>query len=283
MTLRKSSLLVAMLAFLYPIAGKADCTQSPDCNTLGYTVNIADCDRKKPIIKCPTDLNKAFCTKATCESLGFSTDIDAINECDILERIKYCPLDNTKISCTKCGAGSILFSDKTCGTDLVSGKEAIGVIFDGNEHLAIAFDTFKGMWQQADDGPYRNKAIPNLPTYSKTDVVNDLNGKENTKLIYNYCRNTNISCLGRTAYEYTTTNTKKGDWYMASAGEAKLLYNYKNRVNTTMRRLGKNEIINSYTVSSAAEYDAWLYNSTNDLTLVSRLNDRLTFQPIIKY
>ena len=45
-----------------------NCTASPDCASLGYTMTAADCTDKVKVA-CPTDTSKVFCKKDVIQSV----------------------------------------------------------------------------------------------------------------------------------------------------------------------------------------------------------------------
>ena len=99
---RKSALILSgVLGTFFSTSAIAalNCTASPDCASLGYTMSAADCtDGVK--VACPTDTSKVFC--------------------------KTMP------------ALSILYGDGTVDKNILSGKTPVGIVFDEKNKLAVA-------------------------------------------------------------------------------------------------------------------------------------------------
>ena len=109
--LTKSLLLTLLIGIsTYPISARAlDCTATPDCATLGYTLSAADCT-DKPTVKCPTDTSKVFCKKGPDVACAYAT---------------------------------ILGDDGLCYETLPDGVNPIGIVFDATNKLAIALTEIK--------------------------------------------------------------------------------------------------------------------------------------------
>ena len=60
--------LPALIAFV-PAAQAATCAVAPTCEQLGYVQSSSDCAGAKNILKCPFDLSKLYCSKATVRFL----------------------------------------------------------------------------------------------------------------------------------------------------------------------------------------------------------------------
>ena len=95
--------LPALIAFV-PAAQAATCAVAPTCEQLGYVQSSSDCAGAKNILKCPFDLSKLYCSKASAE---------------------------VKV-------GSILYGDGSVSDGYEAGKTPIGVVFDAENRLAIA-------------------------------------------------------------------------------------------------------------------------------------------------
>ena len=87
--------LPALIA-LVPAAQAATCAVAPTCEQLGYVQSSSDCAGAKNILKCPFDLSKLYCSKASAE---------------------------VKV-------GSILYGDGSVSDGYEAGKTPIGVVFD---------------------------------------------------------------------------------------------------------------------------------------------------------
>ena len=143
---------------------------------------------------------------------------------------------NPKPTFDACETGAILFSDKTCSDDAVSGKTPIGIVFDGERRRAFAL-TYKEdlAWST------ENFDIPDLPNYSsESNALKDFNGKENTKIILDYCKANGKSCpAAEYAASYSTEGTKAGDWYLPAYGEAYHLFRYSSVYKISLSRIGE--------------------------------------------
>ena len=105
---RKSALILGGVlgAFFSTSAIAAlNCTASPDCASLGYTMTAADCtDGIK--VACPTNTSKVFCKT---------------------------------VQPVTCIVGSILGGDQFCYKDkLPDGVKPVGIVFDTDNKLAVA-------------------------------------------------------------------------------------------------------------------------------------------------
>ena len=134
---------------------------------------------------------------------------------------------------TACKVGDILYSDKTCSASVVSGKMPIGVVFNGPNRLAVALsDTYIRL-----QGSHNN--IPGITNYTNgSQAKQDYNGKVNTAAIKAYDSDLSDFPAAGYAYNYTTSGTKAGDWYLPALGELNEIYSNKNVLNTTLRKIG---------------------------------------------
>ena len=100
----KLGLIVSSLLLSAAEALAAACSIAPTCEQLGYVQTTADCTGVKNVLKCPFDMSKLYCSKATSEVR----------------------------------VGSILYGDGTVSDGYEAGKTPIGVVFDPDKRLAIA-------------------------------------------------------------------------------------------------------------------------------------------------
>ena len=157
---------------------------------------------------------------------------------------------------TACGLGSILYSDKKCyAGSTPSGKTPIGIVFDASRRTAIALEsspstmTWNGGWD-----------IPGIRNMSQSEAEQDFNGKANTAAIKAY--NSSLSNpAAKYAYEYKTTGTNAGEWYLPALGELNTVYSNKDYMNYALSLVGKKDIPTDYYWSSS-EYS---YNSAWNL------------------
>ena len=227
---------------------EAACIQTPSCSSLGYT-SSQSCNGG---IKCP------FGNAWNCTIINKITEIT--NKITTIEE-KITEIEQnggggtTTPDYTNCTVGAILYSDKSCNANVVASKTPIGVVFDTTNRLAIALDTKDKTWL---DGYFD---VPTLSNCSSSSAVTaDWQGKNNTRLMLEYCKN-GYSCP---AFEYVnsykTDGTKAGDWYLPAMGELNAIYQNKDALNTALGKIGGTKLLNSYHWSSSEgsnEY-AWV-------------------------
>lgn len=81
-----------------------NCTASPDCASLGYTMSAANCtDGVK--VACPTDTSKVFC-----------------------KTVQSC---NGKV-------GDIIYGNGACSSEIISDQKPVAVIFDDVNKFAVS-------------------------------------------------------------------------------------------------------------------------------------------------
>ena len=120
---------------------------------------------------------------------------------------------------TACSIGSLLYSDKKCyaGGASGSGKTAIGVVFDAEKRKAAAIGSgarYTCLWST------ETVVVPGVTTCStEYCAYNDDNGKANTAAIKSYNSDLSKYPAAKYVYNYTTTGTKAGDWYLPTLGE----------------------------------------------------------------
>ena len=161
-----------------------------------------------------------------------------------------------------CRVGDILYSDKKCYLGgMLAGKTPIGVVFDVSRRLAIALESSEAMYWSTEynDIP----GITNITDSSK--AKQDFKGKANTAAIKAYNSSLSNYPAAKYAYEYKTTGTNAGDWYLPAAGELYTAYSNKDFLNYALSLVGKKDIptktgaFDAYHWSSSehSTYDAW--------------------------
>ena len=160
---------------------------------------------------------------------------------------------------TACSLGSILYSDKKCyAGSTPSGKTPIGVVFDADRRTAIALEnsTSKMCWSTGyEDIP----GITNITDFSKTKQ--DFNGKANTAAIKAYESSMYYFHAAKYAYNYTTTGTNVGEWYLPAMGELYTVYSNKDYMNYALSLVGKKDIPTDTYHWSSSEFtydNAWV-------------------------
>ena len=224
------SLSALAFSLSYGLTANAQtCVTPPSCESMGYTDTADKCDDSS-MVKCPFDTSKVF-----CRSISTKT-----KTCDTI--------------------GDILLDDKTCAVDanaIYQDKTPIGVVFDVSRKLAIALEesssSLKWVSSQVD--------IPGLTNYSRGSQTNDYNGKSNTSLIIAHGNSNGYETPAADyCYNYSTTGTNRGDWYLPAGGELYLIYQNKTTLNNSLSKVGGTQLITNWYWSSS-EYsssNAWL-------------------------
>jgi len=239
---RKSALILSgVLGTFFSTSAIAalNCTASPDCASLGYTMSAADCtDGVK--VACPTDTSKVFCKT---------------------------------VQPVTCIVGSILGGDQFCYKDkLPDNVKPVGIVFDTTNKLAVALTDINSsssagssttMWTT---GYYD---IPTLGNCTSSDGLTScgVDGRTNTNAILaSTCIGTTYAANGANAYEPSGCSKdfcKKTKWFLPSMRDLIALYNAKSYVNASLSLTassGATTLTESYYWSST-EYDtanAWI-------------------------
>ena len=151
-----------------------------------------------------------------------------------------------------CSVGNILYSDYTCSSCNVSGKTPIGVISyaSGSTRLAINLVETSLEWSSS----YVD--ISGITDYtSNSAALNDFSGKSNTAAWVSYHGSSTSRYAPGYCYNYTTTGTSKGQWYLPAAGElyASIVTNYS-AVNSGLSAAGGTQLSGYYWSSSEYSY-----------------------------
>ena len=243
-----------LVAFTMSGAAEAACIQTPSCSSLGYT-SSSSCTGG---IKCP------FGNAWNCTASDLSSQITEVTN-KITEITNKITTIEEKIvtiesgaSSSNCIIGDILYSDKSCDPNVVASKKPIGVVFDRANRLAIALDTAQKKWSDE----YFD--VPTLSNYSSSSAVTaDWQGKNNTRLVLEYCQTNGKSCP---AFEYVTSykteGTLAGDWYLPAAGELNAIYGNMGVLNTALGKIGGTKLpssSSSYHWSSSGGSNAYAW------------------------
>ena len=236
----------------------AACIQTPSCSSLGYE-STSSCSGG---IKCP--FGNAWNCNLINKINSINTQITNLtNKITTIEE-KIVKIENSASS-SNCTIGDILYSDMSCNTNVVVSKTPIGVIFDITNKLAIGLEESLKYWSTTDFD------VPGLSNITSSSAVTaDWQGKNNTRVVLEYCKTNGKSCP---AFEYVnsykTEGTQAGDWYLPALGELNAIYGNKDVLNITLGKIGGTELISNLYLSSS-EYDngyAWglsLYNGDVD-------------------
>lgn len=210
-----------------------NCTLSPDCDTLGYTLSADDCADSAIKVACPTDTSKMFC------------------------KIPSMP---------------ILYGDGTVSNEILSDKTPIGVVVDAENYLAMALtDIDKDGHSSTGTVPWMDcSGVDTGECYYPYDsdyVCEDkdkliecsTDGKENTEFL-----DYSTAASATLAYEPNGCSAnfcKAGQWFLPSIKELNTLYNVKSKVGISLSRLiSSATVLKSYWSSN--EFDgqrAWAF------------------------
>ena len=162
-----------------------------------------------------------------------------------------------------CDIGNILYSDSTCSSCKVSGKTPIGVVSyaEGTKRLAINLTTTSSMYWSlyCDD-------ISGIPNYSSSPHTTDFNGKSNTAAWVSYYGSSVTNYAPGYCYNFTTTGTSKGQWYLPAAGELYAsVWTNKSTVSAGLSAVGGRSFQNGWHWSSSERgtNHAWLVAASN--------------------
>ena len=218
-----ASCSILALSFSYNVHAQL-CSAPLSCEELGFTDTADKCDGDA-MIKCPTDYSKVFCraypTTKVCDTIG-----------------------------------DVLYDDKSCAIDinnLDSNRTPIGVVFDVSRKLAIALEQGSSLkWASS-----RNYDIPGLTNYSSSSAAKgDYNGKSNTSIIIAHGDSNGYETPAADyAYNYSTTGTNKGDWYLPALGELQLIYNNRTTLDNSLSKVGATQL-GTHTYWSSSEYNS---------------------------
>ena len=167
--------------------------------------------------------------------------------------INFISKDKIDVGAVFCDVGNILYSDKKCYLKgFAAGKTPIGVVFDGQNRKAIALEK-PSLLKWYTDGVN----VPGIADIEGTSqAAQDFNGKANTAAIKAYDSSFSNFPAAKYAYNYTTTGTNVGDWYLPALGELYKVYQNQYAINKALLSLGKSEL------PSDREY--WSSSESND-------------------
>ena len=239
---RKSALILGgVLGTFFSTSAIAalNCTASPDCASLGYTMSAADCtDGIK--VACPTDTSKVFCKT---------------------------------VQPVTCIVGSILGGDQFCYKDkLPDGVKPVGIVFDTTNKLAVALTDINSSGSAGSSTMYWSANYYDIPTLGNcTDLTTcGVDGRANTTAILNCGSScgTTPAATATNSYEPSGCSKdfcKKTKWFLPSIRDLITLYDAKSYVNTSLSLTassGATILTESYYWSStefSSDY-AWILN-----------------------
>ena len=266
--MKKLSIQIMALCSVFGFASgamAADCTQAPDCASLGYTQNAADCSGAA--LKCPWDLTKAACKAG--------------------------------VKPVTCVVGSILGGDQLCYKDkLPDNVKPIGIVFDTANRLAVALTDINSSGSAGSSTMYWSAYFYDIPALGNCTGSTDLttcgvDGRANTTAILN-C----VSSCGSTPAA-TATNSyepsgcskdfcKKTKWFLPSMRDLITLYNAKSYVNASLSLTassGAKTLTESYYWSST-EYNsnyAWRLVMNNGYRYYNLKYDDFYVRPVLAF
>ena len=165
-----------------------------------------------------------------------------------------------------CRVGDILYSDKKCYLGgMLAGKTPIGVVFDASRRLAIALESSTSRINWSTDN-VDTPGITNITDEYK--AKQDFNGKANTAAMkaYESDRSWLNYPAANYAYEYKTTGTNVGEWYLPAVGELNTVYSNKDYMNYALSLVGKKDIPTEsqhWSSSETSDDYAWVLDFNN--------------------
>jgi len=263
---RKSALILSgVLGTFFSTSAIAalNCTASPDCASLGYTMSAADCtDGIK--VACPTDTSKVFCKT---------------------------------VQPVTCIVGSILGGDQFCYKDkLPDGVKPVGIVFDTTNKLAVALTDINSSGSAGSSTMYWSANYYDIPTLGNcTDLTTcGVDGRANTTAILNCGSScgTTPAATATNSYEPSGCSKdfcKKTKWFLPSIRDLITLYDAKSYVNTSLSLTassGATILTESYYWSStefSSDY-AWILNVHSGFRgSYGKSYNNIYVRPVVKY
>ena len=264
---RKSALILSgVLGTFFSTSAIAalNCTASPDCASLGYTMTAADCaDGVK--VACPTDPTKVFCKAG--------------------------------VQPATCVVGAILGGDQLCYKDkLPDGVKPVGIVFDTTNKLAVALTDINSSGSAGSSTMMWATGYYDIPTLGNcTDLTTcGVDGRANTTAILN-CGSSCGSTPAATAtnsYEPSGCSKdfcKKTKWFLPSMRDLITLYDAKSYVNASLSLTassGATTLTESYYWSStefSSDY-AWILNVHSGFRgSYGKSYNNIYVRPVVKY
>ena len=263
---RKSALILSgVLGTFFSTSAIAalNCTASPDCASLGYTMSAADCtDGVK--VACPTDTSKVFCKT---------------------------------VQPVTCIVGSILGGDQFCYKDkLPDGVKPVGIVFDTTNKLAVALTDINSSSSAGSSTMMWATGYYDIPTLGNcTDLTTcGVDGRANTTAILNCGSScgTTPAATATNSYEPSGCSKdfcKKTKWFLPSMRDLITLYNAKSYVNASLSLTassGATTLTESYYWSStefSSDY-AWILNVHSGFRgSYGKSYNNIYVRPVVKY
>ncbi len=264
---RKSALILSgVLGTFFSTSAIAalNCTASPDCASLGYTMTAADCaDGVK--VACPTDPTKVFCKAG--------------------------------VQPATCVVGAILGGDQLCYKDkLPDNVKPVGIVFDTTNKLAVALTDINSSGSAGSSTMMWATGYYDIPTLGNcTDLTTcGVDGRANTTAILNCGSScgTTPAATATNSYEPSGCSKdfcKKTKWFLPSMRDLITLYNAKSYVNASLSLTassGATTLTESYYWSStefSSDY-AWILNVHSGFRgSYGKSYNNIYVRPVVKY
>ena len=251
--MRKFLLYSSALALLSGVA-EAACIQTPSCSSLGYS-SSSSCSGGT---KCP------WGNYWNCDAINkinsLNTQITNLtNKITTIEE-KIVKIESSTSS-SNCFIGDILYSDMSCDLNVIATKKPIGVVFDRANKLAIGLEEIRQHWSTTDFN------VPGLSDITSESVARaDWQGKNNTKVVLEYCKaNEKICPAFEYVNSYKTEGTMAGNWYLPALGELNAINGNKDVINLALGKIGGTKLSSNYYWSSSEHsyYGAWVFEFSN--------------------
>ena len=240
-----------MASSLLSGVAEAACIQTPTCSSLGYT-SSSSCTGGT---KCP------FGNAWNCTASDLSTQITELTN-KITEQTNKITEITNKIP------------------NVVASKKPIGVVFDRANKLAIGLEESRQYWSYPD---YFD--VPGLSNITSPSAVTaDWQGKNNTRVVLEYCKANGKSCP---AFEYVnsykTEGTIAGDWYLPAMGEA--IYGNKDVLNIALGKIGGTKLSTDFYWSSSEDSNtsAWRLRFANGTVGYGKSSDGTYVRPVLAF
>ena len=265
-----------MVSGLLSGVAEAACIQTPTCTSLGYTSTTA-CEGG---LKCPfgnawncTLINKI--NSITTQITNLTNKITTIEE-------KIVTIENS-VSSSNCIIGDILYSDKSCDSNVIVTKKPIGVVFDRENKLAIGLEQSPTPLDWSTDY-FDVSGLSDI--ISSSAATADWQGKNNTRLVLEYCKTNWKSCpVFEYVNSYKTEGTHAGDWYLPAMGELNAIYGNKDVLNITLGKIGGTKLGTSSYWSSSEYYrsNAWYLSFDNGNVNLSLKDFNHYVRPVLAF
>lgn len=256
------------------------CVTPPTCEALGYTQTAAGCT-SKPILKCPFDQSKVYCTAYT----------DETGHCDA----GYTWTNGTcKKNGIYCGVGWIFYDDNTCSpaANYDKSKPALGVVVYVNPEGAggqvmAPNPVGTSYWSTKQYPDYLDTPLPDK---SATAAFTDYSSCSNTDILVNTKVNGVSYSAAMLARNYNPSVAFLGKWCLPAAGVLNNALINISQIDATITILGGKTLAVSREMWSSSEryeryawyIDVWNYKTLKDETKDSMGSLKAVY-PVMEY